>query len=36
MGEFQALQLSAFVVFGAMDWPFAFCILAHFSEIQFK
>ena len=32
-GEFQALQLIAHVVFGAVDQSFASCMLVHFLEI---
>ena len=35
-GEFQALQLIVLVVFGAVDWPLASCMLAHFLEIYFE
>ena len=35
-GEVQALQLIEFVVFGVVDYPLAFCVLVHVSEISFK
>ena len=31
--QFQALQLIALAVFGAVDQPLASCMLVHFSEI---
>ena len=33
-GKFQALQLIALVVFGAVDWTLASCMLVHFVEIK--
>ena len=35
-GKFQALQLIVRVLFGAVDWPLALCMLFHFLEIEFE